>query len=78
MPERVSLIATIFSDRHQVDMVRKLSGGDAQNVIDVIDEVSTCARGTGWSTPTKTSAHCQLGIGQHRTTDSQEVPALSI
>jgi hypothetical protein len=40
MPERISLITAIFSDSHQVHMVRNLSEDDAQNVIDVIDEVS--------------------------------------
>jgi hypothetical protein len=44
MPDCISSIVTIFSDRHQVDMVRNLSGNDAQNVIDVIDEVSTYTR----------------------------------
>ena len=39
MGERVSLIATIFSDRRQVEMVEHLSGDDAQTFIDRIDEV---------------------------------------
>ena len=78
MPDRISLITTIFSDRNQVDVVRNLSRDDAQSFIDVVDEVSTCARGKGWLTPTETPTPCQLGIGQHRATDSQEVPALSV
>jgi hypothetical protein len=40
--ERISLITAIFSDNDQVDMVENLSGDDAQNFIDVVDEVSTC------------------------------------
>jgi hypothetical protein len=40
MPERISLITVIFSDHTQIDMVGNLSGDDAQNFIDVIDEVS--------------------------------------
>ena len=38
--ERVSLIVEIFSDRDQVEMVRNLSGDDAQTFIDVTDEAS--------------------------------------
>ena len=38
--ERIYLITRIFSDRDQVDMVRNLSGDDAQNFIDMMDEVS--------------------------------------
>ena len=40
MPERISLIATIFLDHNQIDMVGNLSGDDAQNFVDVVDEVS--------------------------------------
>jgi hypothetical protein len=32
----------IFSDSNQVKMVENLIGDDAQNFIDVIDDVSTC------------------------------------
>ena len=39
MDERVSLIATIFADKNETEMVRNLSGDDAQAFIDVIDEV---------------------------------------
>ena len=38
MEERVSLIVKIFSDRDQVEMVKNLSGDDAQTFIDVTDE----------------------------------------
>ena len=38
--ERISLIATIFSDHNQVQVVKHLSGHDAQIFIDTIDEVS--------------------------------------
>jgi len=37
--ERISLIATIFSDRGEVEMVKDLSGDDAQSFVNVIDEV---------------------------------------
>lgn len=37
--ERVSLIATIFSDRNEVDTVNLLRGDDAQTFVNVIDEV---------------------------------------
>ena len=40
MPERISLIGTIFSDHNQVEMVGNISGDDAQAFIDVIDDVS--------------------------------------
>ena len=40
--ERISLITTIFVDRDQVEMVMRLSGDDAQTVVDVIDEVRPC------------------------------------
>ena len=38
--ERISLIRVIFSDGSQIKVVRNLSGDDAQNFIDVIDNVS--------------------------------------
>jgi len=38
--ERISLIATIFSDDTQVEMVGQLAGGDAQIFVDTIDGVS--------------------------------------
>jgi hypothetical protein len=40
MPEYISLIATVFSDNNQVKMVENLIGDDAQNLIDMIDNVS--------------------------------------
>jgi hypothetical protein len=40
--ERFPLITAIFSDRDQIEVVEKLSGDNAQNVINVIDEASTC------------------------------------
>ena len=40
MEERVSLIVEIFSGHDQVEMVRNLSGDDAQTFIDVTDEAS--------------------------------------
>jgi hypothetical protein len=41
--ERLSLIMAIFSDCDQVEMVTNLFGDDAQNFINAIDVVSTCA-----------------------------------
>jgi hypothetical protein len=41
-PERISLITKIFSNRDEVEVVEMLSGDDAQNFINVIDEVNTC------------------------------------
>jgi len=38
--ERISLIAAIFSDDNQAEMVKNLSGNNAQGFIDVVDEVS--------------------------------------
>jgi serine/threonine protein kinase len=61
--ERVSLIAAVFLDSNQVDVVRNLSGDHAQNFIDVVDEVSTWAQGAGWLTPTIIFIPCQLGVG---------------
>ena len=40
MDERVSLIATFFSDDNEVEMVKGLSGDDAQAFIDTIIEAS--------------------------------------
>jgi len=37
--ERISLIAAIFSDDNQAEMVKNLSGNNAQDLIDVVDEV---------------------------------------
>ena len=42
MDERVSLIETIFSVRQEIDMVKDLSGDDAQAFIDMINEASHC------------------------------------
>jgi hypothetical protein len=40
MDERISLIKTISLDGNQVEMVGHISGGDAQNFIDMIEEAS--------------------------------------
>jgi hypothetical protein len=74
MPERIPLI---FSDNEWVDMVRNISGDDAQSVINVVDEVSACTRRT-WLTRIQISTLRQLGIGKHRATNPQEVPTLFI
>ena len=37
--ERVSLVTAIFSDRNEIETVKRLCGDDAQTVIDVMDEV---------------------------------------
>lgn len=37
--ERVSLIEATFSDRDEVEAVRRLCGEDAQSFIDIADEV---------------------------------------
>ena len=37
--ERISLITDIFSDRDETEVVKCLSGDDAQSFVDVIDEV---------------------------------------
>ena len=63
--ERISLIAMIFSDHAQVEMVGNLCGDDAQNLIDVIGEVSACTLsllGTGRLNPIQSPIPCQLGI----------------
>ena len=49
MHERISLITTVFSDHAQIWMVGNLSRDDAQNFIDMVDEVGT--------------AHLHLGSG---------------
>jgi len=38
--ERISLITSIFSDPAEIEVVCHLSGDDAQNFIDAINEVS--------------------------------------
>ena len=38
--ERISLITAIFSDHSQIELVERLSGGDAQTFTDVVDCVS--------------------------------------
>ena len=40
--ERISLITTILLDNNQVEMVRNLSGDDAQTFVDMLDEASFC------------------------------------
>ena len=42
MNERISLITTIVLDHNQVEMVRNLSGDDAQTFVDMLDEASFC------------------------------------
>ena len=42
--ERIPLITKIFSDNNQVEMVEHLSGDDAQDFINIIDEVSPILR----------------------------------
>lgn len=37
--ERISLIANIFSDHKEMEIVKKLHGDDAQSFVDVTDEV---------------------------------------
>ena len=37
--ERVSLITDLFSDRDEIEVLKNLSGGDAQSFIDMVDEV---------------------------------------
>jgi hypothetical protein len=65
--ERISLITMIFSDHTQVGMVGNLGRDDAQNFIDVIDEVSAAhfhCWGTGRLNPVQSSLSYRLGIGQ--------------
>ena len=40
--ERVRLVKSIFSDRYEVEMLKHLSGNDAQAFVDVIYEASIC------------------------------------
>ena len=37
--ERTPLITTIFSDRNELEVVKRIGGDDAQSFVDVIDEV---------------------------------------
>ena len=39
--ERTSLIMTIFSDSNQVEIIKHLSGDDAQTFVDTVDDVSS-------------------------------------
>lgn len=41
MAERTALITSIFSDRDEIEVVRRLSGGDAQAFIDAVDQVNS-------------------------------------
>ena len=40
MEERAALITSIFSDPHEVEVVKRLSGSDAQSFVDRVDEVN--------------------------------------
>ena len=64
-PERTDLISSIFSDRDEIDVVKHLSGDDAQTFIDAVNEVSypSLLIRTGRLTLTKTPVHHRLGIG---------------
>ena len=76
--ERLSLITTTFSDHNQIEMVRHLSGDDAQAFVDMIDEVSLCVLSSSKNcrlTSTQTSASYRLVPGLYRATDPQEVSA---
>jgi len=61
--ERSSLIAKIFSDCDEIEMVMQLSGDDAQAFIDTISGVSPQTPRTCRSNLIRTSALCQLGAG---------------
>ena len=37
--ERIALIADIFSDREETEIIKNLSGNDAQSFVDAIDQV---------------------------------------
>ena len=55
--ERISLIKTIFSNRDEIEMIKRLCGEDAQIFIDTIYEVHSyvLVQGIGPLTPTQTS-----------------------
>ena len=46
--ERTSLMAKIFSDRGEVEMVMQLSGADAQAFVDAVAWVSPAQRSNLW------------------------------
>lgn len=79
--ERTSLIAAIFLDNDQVEMVERLSGGDAQAFIDRVDDVSPHAisRSKGKSIDINANpTFCSLVIGRSRTRGPQGLRAVFI
>ena len=39
LDEKIYLITRIFSDREETEVVRRLTGDDAQSLVDVVDQV---------------------------------------
>ena len=78
--ERISLITTIFSDRNQIEMVRQLSGDDAQTFIDVIDEVTFYKIPRSEDRPVHFDSHycISLDAGRPRTTDPKEMSRIVV
>jgi hypothetical protein len=79
--ERISLVTMIFSVSSQVKMVQNLSGEDAQAFVDKIAEASSHTISRSRERPltlVQISKFYQIGVGQSRATDTQEVPTLSV
>ena len=65
---RVSLIAEIFSDREETEMVKQLRGDDAQSFVDVVVQVISLNY-LKWNS----CLPCQVDAGQSRATTPEEV-----
>ena len=78
--ERINLIVSIFSDRDEFEVVKYLSGGDAQALVDVIDEASIHAISPPKNVPAEIPPRWSgFGhFGQSATSGSREVPAFLI
>ena len=63
--QRVSLIADLFSDRGKIEVLKGLSGDDAQPLIDMMDEVRSCShvRTMGLLTWAQNLRSCWVGAG---------------
>ena len=67
MNEHADLVTRIFSDRDEIEVVQRLSGGDAQAFVDGVDQVNphtiSSLKVWGLLISTKSFTLCRLGIG---------------
>jgi len=73
---RISLITDIFSDGEEIEVVRRLSGDDAQSFVDVIDEVipHSFISGERDTDLNSTLPYCRVDVGYPGAVAPEEMP----